>query len=93
MLIRLGATPITTPEELIEALGFKNKDSAPRNLELEYNECSPEEKAVTTALRTPMPKDDLLRALAMPVAQANAVLSIMELKGLIKETLGEIHLT
>ena len=93
MLIRLGATPITTPEELIEALGFKNKDSAPRNLELEYNECSPEEKAVITALRTPMPKDDLLRALAMPVAQANAVLSIMELKGLIKETLGEIHLT
>jgi len=28
----------------------------------------------------------------MPVGQANAVLSVMELKGLIKETLGEIHL-
>jgi len=93
MLIRLGATPITKPEELIEALGFKNKNESPRNLELEYNECSPEEKAVINILREPTPKDDLLRALDMPVGQANAVLSVMELKGLIKETLGEIHLT
>ncbi len=93
MLIRLGATPITKPEELLEALGFKNKNEAPRNLELEYNECSPEEKAVIKALRAPLPKDELLRALNMPVGQANAVLSVMELKGLIKETLGEIHLT
>jgi DNA processing protein len=93
MLIRLGATPITKPEELLDALGFKNKDSAPRNLELEYNECSPEEKAVIKILREPMPKDELLRALDMPVGQANAVLSVMELKGLIVEKLSEIHLT
>lgn len=93
LLIRLGATPITSPAELLLALGFESQDSEPRNLELEYNECSPEEKAVIKALRTPLPKDDLLRALTMPVGQANAVLSVMELKGLIKETLGEIHLT
>jgi len=93
MLIRLGATPITKPEELIEALGFKNKNEAPRNLELEYNECSPEEKKVIAILREPTEKDELLRTLDMPIGQANAVLSIMELKGLIKETLGEIHLT
>jgi DNA processing protein len=93
MLIRLGATPITKPEELIEALGFKNKNEKPRNLELEYNECSPEEKKVIAFLRAPTEKDELLRSLNMPVGQANAVLSVMELKGLIKETLGEIHLT
>lgn len=92
LLIRLGATPITKPEELLEALGFKPKDSAPRNLELEYDECSPEEKAVIKILREPMPKDELLRALNMPVGQANAVISVMELKGLISEKLGEIHL-
>jgi DNA processing protein len=93
MLIRLGATPITKPEELLEALGFKSKDSTPRNLELEYNECSPEEKAVIKILREPMEKDELIRALDMPVGQANAVLSVMELKGLIIEKLGEVHLT
>lgn len=93
LLIRLGATPITKPEELLLALGFESKDSTPRNLELEYSECSPEEKAVLKNLREPMPKDDLLRSLNMPVGQANAVLSVMELKGLIKEALGEVHLT
>jgi DNA processing protein len=93
LLIRLGATPITNSEELLLALGFKNKDSEPRNMELEYNECSVEEKAVIEILRAPLPKDELLRALDMPVGQANAVLSVMELKGLITETLGEIHLT
>lgn len=93
LLIRLGATPITKPEELIEALGFKNKNETPKNLELEYNECSPEEKEIIKILRNPMEKDSLLRSLNMPIGQANAILSIMELKGLIKETLGEIHLT
>jgi len=93
MLIRLGATPITKSEELLEALGFKNKNEAPRNLELEYAECSPEEKKVIAILREPMEKDTLLRSLDMPVGQANAVLSVMELKGIIKETLGEIKLT
>jgi DNA processing protein len=92
MLIRLGATPITKSSDLLEALGFKTKDSTPRNLELEYNECSPEEKAVIKILRIPTPRDEVLRALNMPVSQANAVLSVMELKDLIKETLGEIRL-
>jgi len=93
LLIRLGATPITNSKELLLALGFEDKDSAPRNLQLEYSECSPEEKAVIKALREPMPKDELLRALDMPIGQANAVLSVMELKGLISEKLGEVHLT
>ena len=93
LLIRLGATPITNSKELLQALGFEDKDSAPRNLELEYSECSPEEKAVIKALRTPLPKDELLATLNLPINQANAILSVMELKGLIKETMGEIHLT
>jgi DNA processing protein len=92
MLIRLGATPITKSEDLLQALGLQNKDSAPRNLELEYNECSAEEKAVIKILRTPTPRDEVLRALDMPVNQANAVISVMELKGLIKEVMGEIIL-
>lgn len=92
MLIRLGATPITKPEELLQALGFESKDSTPRNLELEYSECSPDEQKVIQLLREPMEKDGLLRALNMPVGQANAIISIMELKGLIKEALGQIKL-
>jgi DNA processing protein len=92
LLLRLGATPITKPEELLEALGFENRDSTPRNLELEYQECSPQEKLVIKTLREPMPKDDLIRSLKIPINEANAVISIMELKGLVSEKLGEIHL-
>lgn len=93
LLLRLGATPITSSAELLEALGLEDKNAAPRNLELEYNDCSPEEKKVITLLRNSLPKDELLSALNLPINEANAVLSVMELKGLIKEVLGEIHLT
>ncbi len=93
LLIRLGATPITNIDELLLALNLKTEDSTPRNMELEYTECSVEEKMVIKILREPMPKDELLRSLNMPIAEANAVLSVMELKGLITETLGEVHLT
>lgn len=93
LLIRLGATPITKPEELILALGFEPKDSAPRNLELEYSDCSDEEKKIIKILTEPKSRDEILRSLDTPVSEVNMILSVMELKGLITESLGEIKLT
>jgi DNA processing protein len=93
MLIRLGATPITKTEDLLAALGFEDKNTAPRNLELAYTDCSDEEKKVIEILKEPKPRDEILHSLDLPVSQTNAVLSVMELKGLIKESLGEIRLT
>jgi len=92
MLIRLGATPVRSSEDILEALGFKI-DETPQNLELKYSDCSPEELLVVKILDTPLEKDELIRALKMPVSKASTVLSIMEIKGLIKESLGEIRLT
>ena len=43
-------------------------------------------------LREPMPRDDLIRAMKIPTPKANAILSIMEIKEIIKEELGEIRL-
>jgi len=91
MLIRLGATPVRNSEDILEALGFKI-DETPQNLELKYSDCSPEELLVVKILDTPMEKDELIRALKMPVSKASTVLSIMEIKGLIKESMGEIRL-
>lgn len=93
LLIRLGATPITKPEELLQALGFELKDSAPRNLELEYSECSDYEKKIIKILNEPRSRDEILRSLEIPVSEVNMILSVMELKGLISESLGEIRLT
>ncbi|MFA6524030.1 MAG: hypothetical protein WCT38_00745 [Candidatus Paceibacterota bacterium] len=43
-------------------------------------------------LREPQPRDDLIRAMKMQTSIANSLLSIMEIKGLIKEEMGEIRL-
>lgn len=88
MLIKLGATPITSPADILGALGFKAGDKVERD----YSDCTPEERKVIELLQTPLPRDELIDSLDIPVSQANALLSLMELKGLIKESAGEIHL-
>jgi len=88
-LIRQGATPITCSEDILEALGFKiDKESKQQNL---FNDASPKEKEILKILTEPLPRDELIRAMKMPTGVANATLSIMEIKGLIKEELGEIR--
>ena len=89
-LIRQGATPITCSEDILEALGFKtDKKSKQKNL---FEDANLEEKNVLKILREPLPRDELIRALGMPIQRANSLLSIMEIKGLIKEEMGEIRI-
>jgi len=92
MLIRLGATPVRNSHDILEALGFKINEE-PQNLELKYSDCSPEELLVIELLSEPLEKDELIRKMKIPTSKAGAILSIMEIKGLIKESLGEIRLT
>lgn len=89
-LIRQGATPISTSEELLEALGFEVKKEKLSD-EDKYANCSLEEGKVIKILFEPMERDELIRALGMDTAKANALLSIMEIKEFIKEELGEIR--
>ncbi len=91
MLIRLGATPVRNSDDILEALGFKINET-PQNLELKYSDCSPEEMLVVKILDTPLEKDELIRQMKMSVSKASTVISIMEIKGLIKESMGEIRL-
>ena len=87
MLIRLGATPITSSKELLEALGFKVED---KKQEIDMSDCSPEEIKVLKLLTEPLPRDELLALLDMNISQANILLSLMEIKGLIKESMGKV---
>ena len=57
-----------------------------------FLDLSPEEKKVYDLLREPSARDDLIRAMKMPTPTANALISIMEIKGIIKEEIGEIRL-
>ena len=90
-LIRQGATPVTCSEDVLEALGFERKKDENVQAKL-FEDLSSEEKMVIKILREPMPRDDLIRAMKMPIPNANAVLSVMEIKELIKEEMGEIKL-
>ncbi|MFA6585688.1 MAG: DNA-processing protein DprA [Candidatus Paceibacterota bacterium] len=91
-LIHQGATPVTCAEDVLEALGFEKKKDENKQASL-FDELSMEEKKVVGLLREPVPRDDLIRAMKMPTANANAILSVMEIKELIKEEMGEIKLT
>ncbi len=90
-LIRQGATPITRSEDILEALGFEVAEGVDKQAKL-FADLNPDEKKVVELLREPMARDELIRALGMPIPKANALLSIMEIKELIKEELGEMQL-
>lgn len=88
-LIRQGATPITCSDDILEALSFKiDKESKQQSL---FDDARPEEKAVLKILTEPMERDELIRKMKLPTNVANSLLSVMEIKGLIKEELGEIR--
>src|SRR3989338_4117575 len=90
-LLRQGATPITCSEDVLEALGFEFSKDEEKQARL-FADLSPEEKKITELLREPIFRDDLIRTMKLPIPAANAMLTIMEIKGLIKEELGEIRL-
>lgn len=90
-LLHQGATPITCAEDVLEALGFEQEKIEEKQAKL-FVDLSPEEKMVVVLLCEPTPRDDLIRAMKLPISTANAILSVMEIKELIKEELGEIRL-
>jgi len=89
-LIHQGATPITCVEDVLEALGFEKEKDEDKQAKL-FEDSLPEEKMVLKLLREPIPRDDLIREMKMPISSANSLLSVMEIKGLIKEEMGEVR--
>lgn len=88
MLIRLGATPITSGAELIEALGFQAnaQKEAP-----DYSDLSPDELKVIELLSEPLSREILYERLGFETSRANTLISLLEIKGLIEESLGELR--
>ncbi|MEK7478052.1 MAG: DNA-processing protein DprA [Patescibacteria group bacterium] len=93
-LIRLGATPVTTSEDILDALGFDLGASLPSDKQEQlWADLSPEEKKVVDLLQIELlSKDELILRLGLKVSEVNSLLMIMEIKGLIKESGGEIIL-
>lgn len=90
MLLRLGATPITQPTDIISALGLTPHENLfeKRN----YSDCSTDEHEVIKLLQEPISRDEIIRRLNKPIYATQTILATMEIKGLIEESMGEIHL-
>ena len=87
MLIRLGATPITSSENILEVLGFKVEEKK----EKDFSDCTEEEKMILDALASPISRDSLIRLLGWPAHKTNITLASLELNGYIAEEMGEIR--
>lgn len=88
-LIRQGATPVTSAEELLIEIGLK--ELAPLDGTLDLTLYTPEEQSVLILLNEPLAREELVALLKIPVAKANSLLTILEIKGLIQERMGKIE--
>ncbi len=92
-LIRDGATPITSSADILSVLGFDTtKEEARMNPTL-FDSLSDPEKIICELLaREALPRDLLIEQLDFDIQTINSTLSIMEIKGIIKEAGGEFRL-
>lgn len=89
MLIQKGAYLVTSAEDVLHALGI---DANTANVDVTGSASSPEEKQVLSLLSQPMPRDELIHALGIPIGDANALLASLEIKGVIEERLGLVQI-
>ncbi len=91
LFLRIGATPITKSEDILEALGL----DAPKQLDLTklYADCTDNEMLCIKILQNgPLSRNDLIAQTKLKISEASATLSLLEIKDLITETMGEITL-
>jgi len=85
-LLRDGATPILKSADILEALGLEPKE----NKELEVN-LPPEEKEVYELLNEPISKEEISIKIGKPIIEVNILITMLEIRGLIKQSEGKIY--
>ena len=101
LLLALGATPVRNSDDILAALGFVlpssesvNTDGSRGavNAQRTYKNCSPDERKILAILEVPMSRTELITESEMDPTTAIITLSLLELKGLIYENMGEVRL-
>lgn len=87
-LIKHGATPVTSAEDILEALSIEKSES---ETELDLEDLSEIERELVTLLNEPRSRDELLRFSTLSNSDTNAILTLLEIKGYIKETGGKMY--
>jgi DNA processing protein len=86
--LKLGATPVTSPADILEALHITERVTP---LPIANTALTSLEEKVLTLLSSPADRDTLIRALSMETAEANTLLMRMELSGLVSESQGVFY--
>lgn len=79
--LKLGATPVTNSQDILEALHIAAEPARPTAT---LTSLSPVEQLVITHLTEPIHRDDLIRRISLKTSEASPLLMQMELKGYIK---------
>lgn len=82
--LKLGATPVTSSEDVLQALGFTPQ--APEQQTFDFSALPEAERAVMEYLTEAQNRDHLIEALEISASDANILLMKMEIAGLIVET-------
>ena len=85
--MRLGATPVSEPAHILEALGFSTDQGDEARI-VSIPELSDTEAQLYALLEEPRPRDELIRASGLSAGAALTTLVTLELRGLIKEEFG-----
>jgi DNA processing protein len=88
-LIRQGATPVTSANDILKFFKLISDDDSFENNKTDLN-LTAEEQAVYTILREPIERDELIAKMGTNIGEAQSLLTIMEIKGLIEEEFGQI---
>ncbi len=89
IFLKIGATPITSQEDLRNALGFKTEDKN-ENL-FEGMDLSEDEMLILSLLDSPQEKEDLITQSGLPTHRVSSAISSLEIKACIVERMGSIH--
>lgn len=79
--MKLGATPVTCSEDILEALNIEKDEARPAAALL--SDLSESEVLILTLLREPLERDTLIRQSKLPAQEANILLMKMEMSDLI----------
>jgi DNA processing protein len=91
-LIKQGAMPITSAQELLEELGFIDpvvQSASQKTLDLTLY--TPAEQAILVILEEPLSREDIIALVELTPAQTFSTLTILEIKGVIREKMGRFE--
>jgi len=86
--LKLGATPVTCAQDILQVLNISTNNERQPTLTDALPNLTDDERAVLAALHEPMNRDELMRALQLPIEKATQLLMMMELGGLVVQSGG-----